>query len=450
MYDTFHSGRMCALVLCLAWSGAIAVAGPADPIVAPEDLRFLEALHAAVLDASRVPAGASAGNIGPNTSGGTLIRPGGRNAYPAFWIRDYAMSLAAGGITADEQRHHLLLTAGHQMDNEVTLPSGSVLPPGSIPDHISFGGVPIFFPGNLQDYDTQGGEKWGLRPCIDDHFYFVHMADQYVRLTGDSEVLDTAVNGKTLLDRLEAAYALPESRPDTGIVFTTDATRGVNFGFMDTTIHTGDLLFASLLKYRAALQLAGLMERSGHADRVAHYRDAAARLKGAIPSVFSTDSGWLRASTGKSAQCDVWGTAFALYLNVLDGETRDRARQALATALRDGTIAWEGGIRHVPADRDARPDSAWEVSYAAHNTYQNGAYWNTPVGWVVYAVAPLDRDLARQLVQAYLAQIRADDFRQGPDHGAPWECRHPDGNHQQNPVYLTSVAIPLAVFREVE
>lgn len=430
------------LVTLLPAFGALA-----EPIVAPDDLSYLTELHAAVLEASRVPEDTKVGDIGPNTSGNTLLRPGGRGAYPAFWIRDYAMSLAAGGITPEEQKHHLLLTAENQVDETVTLPSGSILPTGSIPDHIAFGGAPIFFPGILEDYDAQGGERWGWRPCIDDHFYFVHMAAEYVRQTGDHDLLKADVNGKPLLDRLEIAFRTPAHHPDTGIVFTTDATRGVNFGFMDTTIHTGDLLFASLLKYRAATQLALLCHAK---DKSEHYRDAAMGLKTAIPTLFATESGWLKAATGKSAQHDVWGTAFALHLGVLEGKTKHEAEQALIHGLHEDTIAWEGGIRHVPTDGDARSDSAWEVSLAKYNTYQNGAYWNTPVGWVVSAVAHAEPNLARQLANDYIAQIKADDFRMGPDHGAPWECRHPMNDHQQNPVYLTSVSIPLAIIRELD
>ena len=42
-------------------------------------------------------------SFGPNRTGNTIIRPGGRNCYPAFWVRDYAMSLETGFITTKEQ-----------------------------------------------------------------------------------------------------------------------------------------------------------------------------------------------------------------------------------------------------------------------------------------------------------------------------------------------------------
>ena len=37
----------------------------------------------------------------------------------------------------------------------------------------------------------------------------------------------------------------------------------------------------------------------------------------------------------------------------------------------------QGAVRHVPADHDFSPTTAWEKCQAAHGTYQNGAYWHT-------------------------------------------------------------------------
>lgn len=430
----------------------LAVAGGAEEsgmILDKDAMRFLREMTAAVLEASRVPPGVSVAGIGPNTTGAVLIRPGGRNAYPAFWIRDYAMSLESDLIPLDEQRHALLLTAAHQVDEETLLPSGSVLPPGAIPDHISFGGVPIYFPGILEDYEAQGGTQWGKIPCLDDHFFFVHMAAQYVRQAGASGILSEQIKGKPLIQRLEAAYAMPPSHAESRLVFTTEENRGVNFGFFDTVVHTGDLLFCSVLKYRAAHELAGLFDALGNAERAAHYRDEAVALSQAIEKTFATDSGWLRAATGLSAQYDVWGTAFAVYTGAVGGDAAQRAAQALADALRAGTIAWRGAIRHVPTDVDFGPNTAWERAYAQKNRYQNGAYWSTPVGWVCFAVAKTDQALAASLVNDFIAELREGDFRKGPAFGSPWECVHEEDEHRQNPVYLTSVSVPLAVFQRM-
>lgn len=69
-------------------------------LLSAEDLDFLSGMTKAVLEQSRVyPGQVIAPEFGPNKTGGTLVRPGGRATYPAFWIRDYAMSLDAGLVS---------------------------------------------------------------------------------------------------------------------------------------------------------------------------------------------------------------------------------------------------------------------------------------------------------------------------------------------------------------
>ncbi len=428
----------------------MAMAGAAGAeFLSQDDMHFLEGLTSAVVDASRVAPGAKVGAVGPNTTGGTLIRPGGRDCYPAFWIRDYAMSLESGCITLDEQRHALMLTAEKQQNEPWPLPNGSFVPRGAIPDHITFGGLPIFYAGTLEDYEGQGGPKWGKLPCLDDHFFFIHMAAVYVGKTNDGGVLKQVVRGEPLITRLERAFHVPPSRQDTGLVYADPDERGVTFGFVDSITHTGDLLFCSLLKLRAAAEMAAMFQMLGDSARVREYSDITARMHQALPPVFATGNGMLRASTGKSHQPDVWGTAFAVYIGALDPDPERAACEALAKAYKEGTMAWRGNIRHVLTSDDFSATTAWEAALPAKNKYQNGAYWGTPTGWVCYAIAKVDRDLARKLAGEYLAELREGDFRKGPEFGSPWECMHPDGAFRQNPVYMTSVTCPLAAFKRL-
>jgi hypothetical protein len=434
----------------MALTGCATAHAGAESLLSDDDMRFLEGIAEAVVEASRVRPDEKVGGIGPNTSGGILIRPGGRTCYPAFWIRDYAMSLESGLVTLEEQKHMLLLTANHQQDEEWQLPSGSIVTPGSIPDHISFGGKPIFYPGTIEDYDGQGGARWGILPSLDDAYFFIHMATVYVQECGDAAILRQEIRGRSLLRRLEEAYAMPPSRPGSGLVYADEDRRGVTFGFVDTITHSGDLLFCSLLKYRAATEIADLAGLLDDAKTAARYRDAAGALKQAIGKTFVLGDGFLKASTEKSAQPDVWGTAFAVYTGALEPAAEQRACQALARTFRDGTIAWRGNIRHVPTTGDFSRETAWEVSLGPKNRYQNGAYWGTPTGWVAHAIAQVDLDLARRLAASFVAELREGDFRKGDAFGSPWECMHPDGGHRQNPVYMTSVTCPLAAFRRLE
>ncbi|MGB2958767.1 MAG: hypothetical protein WBG01_18145 [Bacteroidota bacterium] len=413
------------------------------------DFGLLVPLTLAVVEASRVRPGDSVAGCGPNSTGGTLIRPGGRDAYAAFWIRDFAISLESGVIALEELEHALRLTARLQASNHWETPTGSIIPRGSIADHITLDGTPVFFPGT-NSLETQG-QPWGYYPSLDDNFYFVEMAWQLVRIPGRSEMLDEKIDGVSLLERLDLAFHATPTREDSGLVWCDEEKRGVSFGFTDVVVQTGDLLFCSILRYRAASQLADLQEMVGNTEIANRYRSIAKRISRNVPRVFAHESGLLRAATGKSGQPDVWGSAFAVYSGLLGKQKSAEVSSALHKALAAGTISWRGNIRHLPTNLDFNEHTAWEktVNDYPKNRYQNGAYWSTPTGWVCFAVAQVDESAARHLAMEYLQDLRNGDFRQGNRFGSPYECIHPDGDYRNNPVYMTSVTCPLGAFRRL-
>lgn len=410
------------------------------------DYDYLEGLTRDVLESSRIYPGQSVSpDFGPNNTGGTLIRPGGRDCYPSFWIRDYAMALECDFITGEEQKHMLLLTASTQCNQTLITKGGSMIPAGAIADHIRIDdSMPVYFPGTYS-YIEQGNKIFGMFPPYDDQFYFIHMAYFYVKSTGDYPFLWSQLEGMTLIDRLELAFKEPPERMDNHIVQTTADYRGVDFGFRDAIEITGDLCFSSILKFRASNELAEIFQMIHNDERAKNYRAIAEEIRHAVPALFLDHRGMLLASTGKSKQPDVWGTALAIYWNVLEGEDYDRACRVLADAYKSGFLAYKGNIRHILTCDDYNDSTAWEVSLAKKNTYQNGAYWGTPTGWVCYAIANADFNLARKLAGEYIADLRDNDYRKGKEWGAPFECFHPSGN-RQNPVYLATVACPFIVF----
>lgn len=387
---------------------------------------------------------------GPNATGGALYRPGGRACYPAFWIRDYAMSLASGLITVEDRRHALLLTAHCQPLDDWRTPSRSLVPRGSVPDHITLDGKPIYFPGTVDDYENQGG-IWGYRPPLDNQYFFVAMAWDLVFEGGSRTTLTQPVGEITLLDRLDLAFSVPDACSESGLVRCDEQTRGVSFGFTDAVIHTGDLLFCSLLRHQAARQMAQLYALAGEPSRADDYADIAETISAHLCRVFAHESGLLRASSGKSAQPDVWGSAFAVYVGALPPAEAECVCRALLDAHRRGTISYQGNIRHVPTDADYSATSAWEETLGVpHNRYQNGAYWGTPTGWVAYALAQVDPDAALELATAYITELQVNDYRRTEEVGSPLECFHPEGDYAQNPVYMTSVTCPLAAFKRLQ
>ena len=419
----------------------------ANRYLSSADFRFLEEMTKDVMESSRIYPGQTVSpDFGANNTGGTLIRPGGRDCYPSFWIRDYAMSLESGLVPAEEQRHMLVLTASTQRDRTWITKGGAMIPQGAIADHIRIiDGLPVYFPGTYS-YEDQGNPRWGMLPPLSDQFFFIHMAYCYVKTSGNTDILNCDINGVPLINRLEISYNVPPTRNDNPLVHTSESFRAVDFGFRDVEIITGDLCFPSILKYKASNELAWLLEQKGYRNKATKYREIAAELKKIIPLVFSDKRGMLKASTGLSQQPDVWSTGLAVYLGIIEGNELLKTSRFLADAFLNGTLSYRGNIRHVSTVDDFNEDTAWEISYADKNTYQNGAYWGTPVGWIAYAIAQTDPESARKLVSEYIEELRENDYRKGEEYGAPYECFHPEGN-RQNPVYLASVTCPYAVFK---
>jgi hypothetical protein len=406
-----------------------------------------------VIEASRVKPGSNGGGHWPltNSCGFALVTPG-KDTYTAYWIRDFSMSVDSGLIPPEELLNHLLLTCRAQNGpTELKLANGLHVPPWAIPDHINYDGRPSFFPGTYSSTEDQGAGACGRVPPIDDHYEFVHLAYVYWSTTHNRDVFSQRINGVTVFERLERAFGSPTTDPQTGLVETSEADRAVGFGFCDAEVHTGKLLFASLLRYRAAGELMELADVLGFKKRGAEYKKVQTSIRSSLSRAFGDPAmrGWLHASTGLSRQPDVWGTLFALHLGVLGSAEAAAARESIAAATRAGTITLEGGVRHVPTDMDFNKSTAWERSMSALNTYQNGGYWHTAAGWLIEALWRIDKALARQVFAEMIQHLREQDFRKWPGFGAPWEVFGPDRKARQNPVYLASVALPYGILKRL-
>ncbi|MHB8970351.1 MAG: hypothetical protein ACYC3X_12840 [Pirellulaceae bacterium] len=435
----------------LVSAGQVAGSTP-GPIDQPS-LAWLKELAAATVESARVRPGQSRGGMGPNSTGITLITPGGN--YPALWTRDFAMSLDCGLINAAEILPQLRLIAQCQNgEQERRLPSGAMIPPFAIVDHVHLAGGAVFYPGTYSSGEDQGAPPWGPLPPIDDHFYFVHIAYSLWRDTGDAKFLDELMGDRSVLERLERAFESPASDLKTGAAVTNQERRAVGFGFQDSVYLLGSLSFATLLRYRAARQLADLCTARGRTPAAAAYMQTARNIADHLVPVFGDPArrdGWLLAATEVGKQPDVWATLFALHLGVLPEEAADRARKTLVAAVRapGNTIEYQGAVRHVPSDRYFRPHQCWEAGGGTVNTYQSGAYWHTPTGWLIEALQAVDPTLARQVCDRYVSHLREGDFRRGEARGAPWECFGFELAGAQNPVYMTSVTLPLAILQEL-
>jgi len=401
-----------------------------DPVISRTDLDTLQELaRKTIAAATKAESKAKLGF--------EAITPGGN--YPALWVRDFSMAADSVHIRDDVVRSHLFQIAKSQNGPTARkLGEKAEIPPFAIPDHINYDGGAVFYPGTYSAGDDQGGEPFGVLPPVDDHYEFIHLAHLAMYRAESEEFLKEKVGDLTLFERLEKALDVPTHNPETGMVETDAKRRAVGFGFCDTVYLTGAILFASLLRYRALGEMAEMAQLTKQTKRVGEWNDQRRRISRNLESVF-LKNGWLIGATEVGRQPDVWGTAYALCLNAAPGGLARTLRNTLVKAAKEGKITHKGAVRHVPVGLDFSPTSAWERTAGVPiNRYQNGAYWHVATGWLVQAIWPADKPLARQIVKDMVEHF----WEEGAK-GAPWECLHPDQNYRQNPIYMASVTLPL-------
>ncbi len=164
------------------------------------------------------------------------------------------------------------------------------------------------------------------------------MAWHAIVVCGRGDLLRTSVAGVPFLERLALAFAVPQVDPESELVVCDEQRRGVSFGFTDTVVHTGKLLFCSLLRYRAAVWMADLLTRAGDRAAAERYARIAATISSEIPGpLLTTADCWSRRRVLRAARC--------LGIGVCCGDgcacraCGDPCSRRDQTALASGTIA---------------------------------------------------------------------------------------------------------------
>jgi hypothetical protein len=292
--------------------------------------------------------------------------PQAGSGYEAFWLRDYAYMLEG----CPEAFSRKELTDACRVFLEALRADGAGV------DCVKFTGEPIYMPG----YGSLGAH-----PVADGSQFTVAVVWHTFQATHDRELL-----GQTLDQLLKTMAAVPRN-PVTGLVhIKPEGWDRCPYGFTDTVRKQGDELFCSLLFIQACRQLADLLTAANRPEEAARWRGEAERLIPTIRETFWDEKiGLFRAATIRCKEPDIWGSAFAVYLDVA---TPDQV-QTVARYFKDhyGEIVQCGQIRHLPGG------VYWEEA-CPRNNYQNGGYWATATGWFVYTLDLVDPQLADRTV----------------------------------------------------
>lgn len=401
-------------------------------IAPPDAMTRLHTLAKEVVDSAAIRPGEKVPGY-TNTTEFVLRIPGGNKGYPAFWVRDAAMMLGADFVGAEEIEGWVKLVA--QVQNgprDLRLANGLTIPPHSIPDHITPTGLACWYPGAYEGPD-QGNGTYGFLPPADDAFYYVQMLAEHYRLTRKASLFKTYEN--SVIDAFDSV----EVNSDGLVVCSEEPTRTrVDWGFCDSIRKTGAALMPSLLRWRAAKDIEAMYKSLSNEAASKRYREIAAKVAKSISKTFVADGKEPRllfSSTGQGHQEDVWASAYAVWLKVLPKAVEKRVGLRLLELYKEGGTMLDGQVRSLPKG------IFWEKA-GGQGYYQNGAYWGTPSGWVIAAIAQIDKPTALKILDEFVKSIEANRAK-----GAPWECFNPELNHFQNPLYCATVALPYVALK---
>jgi len=343
-------------------------------------------------------------------SGIAAFPPQVGGGYEAFWLRDYAYMLEGDGDAFNDlelKDAYRFFLAGQRAD-------------GAMVDCIKFDGTPCYMPG----YGTMG-----RNPVADGSQFMVDVAWHTFKETRDLKLVagtvDSLINGMKAVPR----------NPTTGLVHIKPGQEydRCPYGFTDGIRKQGDELFCSLLYVQASRQLGELLDVSGRSKEAHYWRTEARKVTSQIRKTFwDRNVGLFRAATVVCNQPDIWGSAFAVYLDV----ATPRQARTIAKYFKEHypEIVKRGQLRHLPGG------TFWEQTSVQRGTYQNGAYWATPVGWFVYAL-----DLASPVLAEKTIVDMVRDFIVTGDEN---ECVN-DG-YKNVSHYVAGVALPLEGIRAMK
>lgn len=329
-----------------------------------------------------------------SSTGVHLFTPDASNSYGAQWTRDFAYMLQ---YAPDAVASSAAVT-GANVTAAVAYTLDAITAEGWVPDRVTASGQAIFAPG----------VGWPIKLAWDNMPFAGLLLAGYTR-----GWLDDPFFCRYEATARAALQAVPLVN---GLAWNNPAAPNCSYGFIDSVVLEGRMLFVSLLMADAARQLSALSKRTGcGGSAAAEYYDAlAAGVAGAVDSLYDASSGLFLACDGAvDSLPDVWGSAYLASLGLSTPQRRAGVADWIAAAWRASnasaanlTVWQQGQLRHLPQPL------VWQRcidgTCPAPGTYQDGAFWATPLAWTVPVLAAGGYpDVAAGVLQDALASFTA-------------------------------------------
>ena len=350
------------------------------------------------------------GCIMKGQDGTLLYTPDGKANYAALWTRDFAYMVENAGYLMPKEN----------IENCIRYLIKGIRADGAAPDRVQVDGKPVYVAGPP---DNPIGE-----PNIDNAQFLVFSVNSYLEtIPKDKQKIlykDWSPYLKKCMDYIP--------RGKDGLVWNDPVKPHSPYGFTDTVGKTGELFMESLLYWRACGMIAKWDGRSGDITGRDDFSKRAGLIEKNIGILWDEKTGMYFAASQDCHQTDIWGNAYAIYINFPLGGKKSSIIDYLVKNFDNYTR--NGQVRHLPKGE------YWNLQLAnfAKEQYQNGAYWATPSGWVISAISEKNPELAKKMFLDLIA-----DFREGGI------CECVNEGYRNLESYVNSGTNPLAAARLV-
>jgi hypothetical protein len=387
-----------ALALALAISACSS--RPSQDSGFQKDIAYLQRTAKKLLDGCIIKA----------SDGTPLYTPDGKAHYAALWTRDFASMVENAGY----------LMSMRIIEKCIDYLIKGIREDGAVPDRVQVDGRPVYAAGAPE---SPLGE-----PNIDNAQFLVFAVNTYLEMNFADRREGLFGKWSPHLIKGMDYIALAAS----GLVWNDPAKPHSPYGFTDTVAKTGELFMESLLYWRACKILARWEGVYGSRKTRDELLARAGAIEKNIGSLWDDKTGMFFAASKDCRQTDIWGNAYAVYIGFPLGDKKDRIIDWLVTNY--DRYVWKGQVRHLPKGE------YWERQLVPveKERYQNGAYWATPAGWVMWAISGRDPALARRMFTDLVEDFRTSGI-----------CECINFGYRQLDSYVNSATNPLAGARKI-
>ena len=309
-------------------------------------------------------------------AGDTWIHtPDGIGNYKALWTRDFYYMVEYAGDLMDpkEIKASIYYLLNGQRED------------GCVPDRVNVAGQAVYSPGPpgkpMADNALDNGPFMAMLVC------------SYV-----NQYQDEALFRKVELQLLRGLDHTTVK--ESGLVYNDPENPQCVYGFTDIVKKTGNLLFSSLLYYKANLEMYQLCKKY-ECGNPAIYKRRYEYVRQSIHKLWNEDIGMFWAADIDCKQIDIWGSAYAVEVGI----TSKKQTKRISTFLVENydEIVMKGQVRHL-----ALSEGAWNNLFkpCEEGTYQNGAYWATPLAWIIPVYARYKPSLAKDMLDIVITDFQ--------------------------------------------